>query len=103
MLFHRCGVVGLAYASDIGIGANLLALAWLLHYRKMVSLRDLAVGDELGKSALDRGSGRSHQPGSRKKRPAASLWHGQPRHRPAAARMISLNLGRRDAAGLVGY
>jgi len=39
VLFHRCGVVGLAYASDIGIGANLLALAWLLHYRKMVSLR----------------------------------------------------------------
>jgi putative peptidoglycan lipid II flippase len=50
-LFHRCGVVGLAYASDIGIGANLLALAWLLHYRKMVSLRTLR-WDELGKSAL---------------------------------------------------
>jgi putative peptidoglycan lipid II flippase len=50
-LFHRCGVVGLAYASDIGVGANLLALAWLLHYRKMVSLRTLR-WDELGKSAL---------------------------------------------------
>lgn len=50
-LFHRLGVVGLAYASDIGIGANLLALAWLLHYRKMVSLRTLR-WDELGKSAL---------------------------------------------------
>src|SRR6202030_315614 len=51
LLFHRYGVIGLAFASDIGIGANLLALAWLLHYRKMVSLRTLHWG-ELGKSAL---------------------------------------------------
>src|SRR5271170_4022762 len=50
-LFHRYGVVGLAFASDIGIGANLLALAWLLHYRKMVSLKTLR-WDELGKTAL---------------------------------------------------
>ncbi len=50
-LFHKCGVVGLAYASDIGIGANLLALAFLLHYRNLVSLRGLR-WDELGKSAL---------------------------------------------------
>jgi putative peptidoglycan lipid II flippase len=50
-LFHRCGVVGLAYASDLGIGANLLALAWLLHRRKMVSLAALR-WHELGKSAL---------------------------------------------------
>jgi putative peptidoglycan lipid II flippase len=51
LLFHKYGVVGLAFASDIGIGANLLALAWLLHYRKLVSLRTLH-WDELGKSAL---------------------------------------------------
>jgi len=51
LLFHRYGVVGLAFASDIGIGANLLALAWLLHYRKMVSLKTLR-WDELGKTAL---------------------------------------------------
>src|SRR6202162_777462 len=51
LLFHRYGVVGLAYASDIGIGANLLALALLLHYRKLVSLRTLR-WDELGKSTL---------------------------------------------------
>src|ERR1700720_2410363 len=50
-LYHRYGLVGLAFASDIGIGANLLALACLLHYRKMVSLGDLRWG-ELGKSAL---------------------------------------------------
>jgi putative peptidoglycan lipid II flippase len=51
LLFHKDGVVGLAYASDIGIGANLLALALLLHYRKMVSLKTLR-WDELGKSAV---------------------------------------------------
>jgi putative peptidoglycan lipid II flippase len=50
-LFHRFAVVGLAYASDIGIGANLLALAFLLHYRRLISLRGLR-WDELGKSAL---------------------------------------------------
>ena len=51
LLFHRYGVVGLAWASDIGIGANLLALALLLHHRKLVSLRTLR-WDEMGKSAL---------------------------------------------------
>jgi putative peptidoglycan lipid II flippase len=50
-LFHSYGVVGLAWASDIGIGANLFALAWLLHYRKMVSLGTLR-WDELGKCAV---------------------------------------------------
>jgi putative peptidoglycan lipid II flippase len=41
ILFHAFGVVGLAWASDIGIGLNLLALAGLLHYRKLVSLGEL--------------------------------------------------------------
>jgi putative peptidoglycan lipid II flippase len=41
MLFRSFGVVGLAFASDIGIAANLLALAWLLHYRKLVSLGEM--------------------------------------------------------------
>src|SRR5260370_9722056 len=50
-LFHSYGVIGPAYASDIGIGVNLLALAWLLHYRKMLSLRTLSWG-ELGKLAV---------------------------------------------------
>jgi putative peptidoglycan lipid II flippase len=44
-------VVGLAFASDIGIGANLLALAVLLHFRKLVSLGTMRWG-ELGKSAV---------------------------------------------------
>jgi putative peptidoglycan lipid II flippase len=51
LLFHRYGVVGLAFASDIGIGVNLLALALLLHFRKLVSLGTLR-WDELGKSAV---------------------------------------------------
>jgi putative peptidoglycan lipid II flippase len=51
LLFRKYGVVGLAWASDIGIAANLLALAFLLHYRKLVSLRTLR-WDELGKSGL---------------------------------------------------
>jgi putative peptidoglycan lipid II flippase len=50
-LFHTFSVVGLAWASDIGIGANLLALALLLHYKKLVPLSGLRWG-ELGKAAL---------------------------------------------------
>ena len=51
ILFHTFGVVGLAWASDIGIGINLLALAGLLHYRRLVSLAEMRWG-ELGKAAL---------------------------------------------------
>jgi putative peptidoglycan lipid II flippase len=51
VLFHTFGVVGLAWASDIGIGANLLVLAWLLHRKKFVPLNQLR-WMELGKSAL---------------------------------------------------
>jgi putative peptidoglycan lipid II flippase len=50
-LFHKFGVIGLAYASDIGIGANLLALAFLLHYKKLVPLGELRWG-ELGKAGV---------------------------------------------------
>ncbi|MGA1987544.1 MAG: murein biosynthesis integral membrane protein MurJ [Candidatus Sulfotelmatobacter sp.] len=51
ILFQTFGVVGLAWASDIGIGVNLLALAGLLHYRKLVSLGGLRWG-ELAKAAV---------------------------------------------------
>jgi len=44
-------VVGLAWASDIGIGANLVALVWLLHHKNLVPLGGLRWG-ELGKAAL---------------------------------------------------
>src|SRR6266568_3341674 len=50
-LFHTFGVVGLAWASDIGIGANLLALVWLLHHKNLVPMGGLRWG-ELGKAAL---------------------------------------------------
>jgi len=49
-LFRTFGVVGLAWASDIGIGANLVALACLLHRKRLVSLGELRWG-ELGKAA----------------------------------------------------
>ena len=51
MLFYKFGAVGLAWASDIGIGANLLALALLLHRRKLVRFGGLR-WKELGKAAL---------------------------------------------------
>jgi putative peptidoglycan lipid II flippase len=50
-LFHAFGVVGLAWASDIGIGVNLVALAILLHHRKLVPLEGLR-WRELGKAAF---------------------------------------------------
>jgi putative peptidoglycan lipid II flippase len=50
-LFRSFGVVGLAWASDIGIGLNLLALAGLLHLRNLVRLSGLPWG-ELGKALL---------------------------------------------------
>lgn len=51
ILFHTFGVVGLAWASDIGIGMNLVALAFLLHYRKLVSLGEMR-WRELGKATV---------------------------------------------------
>ncbi len=36
-LFHRIGVMGLAIASDCGIVVQTLALAWLLHSKRLVS------------------------------------------------------------------
>jgi putative peptidoglycan lipid II flippase len=51
ILFRAFGVVGLAWASDIGIGVNLMALAWLLHRKKLVPLGELRWG-ELGKAAI---------------------------------------------------
>lgn len=51
VLFHRFGVVGLAWASDLGIGTNLVAQAGLLHWKKLVRLEGLR-WDELGKSLV---------------------------------------------------
>ena len=49
--FYTFGVVGLAWASDIGIAINLFALAGLLHHRGLVSLAGLR-WKELGKAGL---------------------------------------------------
>ncbi len=50
-LFHTFGVIGLAWASDVGIGINLVALGWLLHHKKLVSLVEMR-WRELGKAAV---------------------------------------------------
>jgi putative peptidoglycan lipid II flippase len=44
-LFHRFGVDGLAFASDLGILAHTVALAVLLHRARLVSLRTLEWGE----------------------------------------------------------
>jgi putative peptidoglycan lipid II flippase len=50
-LYRTFSTVGLAIASDLGIIANTLALAILLHYRKLVPMNGLPWG-ELGKAGL---------------------------------------------------
>src|SRR5207245_1590312 len=50
-LFHGLSVVGLAIASDVGIVANTLGLAILVHRRKLVPISEMRWG-ELGKAAL---------------------------------------------------
>src|ERR1700693_2912073 len=49
--FHTLSVTGLAIASDVGIAANALAIALLLHIRGMVPLAGMN-WKELGKAAL---------------------------------------------------
>lgn len=50
-LFHIFSTVGLAIASDLGIAANTLALAILLHQRRLVPANELQWA-ELGKAAI---------------------------------------------------
>jgi putative peptidoglycan lipid II flippase len=50
-LLHKFSTVGLAVASDLGIAANCLAMALLLHRRKLVSFIQLQ-WKEIGKAAL---------------------------------------------------
>jgi len=51
LLFHTLSVTGLAIASDLGIAANAIVIAALLHIRGMVSFAGLN-WKELGKSAV---------------------------------------------------
>jgi putative peptidoglycan lipid II flippase len=48
-LYHALSAVGLVIASDIGIAANCLAIAFLLHHRKLVPAGGLEWG-EIGKA-----------------------------------------------------
>jgi putative peptidoglycan lipid II flippase len=50
ILFRAYSVMGLAIASDVGILMNTVAIAWLLHRRKVVRVPELP-GRELAKSA----------------------------------------------------
>jgi len=50
-LYHSLSTVGLAIASDLGIVANTVVIAILLHRRKLVLLSDMQWG-ELGKAAI---------------------------------------------------
>jgi putative peptidoglycan lipid II flippase len=50
-LYHAFAAVGLALASDLGIAANCLAMAILLHQRKLVPWSELQ-WKELGKAAI---------------------------------------------------
>jgi len=50
-LYHTFSTVGLAMASDLGIAANTVALAILLHRRKLVPTGELRWG-ELGKAGI---------------------------------------------------
>jgi len=50
-LYRALSTVGLAIASDVGIVANTLVLAWLLHQRGLIPAGELPWG-ELGKAAV---------------------------------------------------
>jgi putative peptidoglycan lipid II flippase len=50
-LYRAYGAMGLAVASDLGIGLQTLTIAWLLHKRRMVSLAGLDY-EELGRCLL---------------------------------------------------
>src|SRR5579863_3096313 len=54
ILFHTYSGVGLAFASDLGIVANTLVIAVLLHHRKLIPTDELTWA-ELGKAALTAG------------------------------------------------
>ena len=51
ILFHTRGTMGLAMASDIGIAANCLTIAFLVHQRKLALARELKWA-ELGKAGI---------------------------------------------------
>ncbi len=98
-LFHRFGVVGLAWASDVGIGINLLALAWLLHFKGLVRLGELRWG-ELGKSALTAVGAGAISFEVAKVIPLATSGHGSRKADLLQLALVSLTWAAATAAGL---
>jgi len=99
VLFHTFGVVGLAWASDIGIGVNLAALAGLLHYKKLVRLGELRWG-ELGKAAAVAAAAGAISFEVAKVVPLATSGHGSRAADVTQLALVSLTWLAAVAAGL---
>jgi len=97
--FHTFGVVGLAWASDIGIGMNLIALAGLLDYKKLVPLGGLR-WDELGKSAVTAVVAAAISFEVAKAVPLASAGHGSRVADVLQLALVSVTWAAAAAAGL---
>ncbi len=99
ILFHSFGVVGLAWASDVGIGMNLLALACLLHFRKLVPLNEMRWG-ELSKAALTAVAAGGISFEVAKIVPLAKVGHGSRLSDLAQLALVSLTWAAAVAMGL---
>ena len=98
-LFHTFGVVGLAWASDLGIGINLLVLAWLLHHKKLVSLVEMRWW-ELGKAAVTAAAAGAVSFEVAKVVPLATAGHGSRMEDVTQLVLVSVTWAAAVAAGL---
>ncbi|MGA8345990.1 MAG: hypothetical protein WB781_28940, partial [Candidatus Sulfotelmatobacter sp.] len=93
------GVVGLAWASDLGIGVNLLALACLLHYRRLVPLGEMRWA-EVGKAAAVAAVAGGISVEVAKVVPLATSGYGSRMADLAQLALVSVTWGAAVAAGL---
>jgi putative peptidoglycan lipid II flippase len=93
-LYHALSTVGLVIASDLGIAANTLAIAVLLHRRKLVPADELQ-WRELGKAAIT-----AVLAGLLSYRIASGIVYGSHRADVYALFLITLTWGAAVAAGL---
>jgi putative peptidoglycan lipid II flippase len=93
-LYHMLSTVGLAIASDLGIVANTLAIAVLLHRRKLVPMDELQWG-ELGKAFIT-----AVFAGLLSWRVASSIAYGSHRADAYALCLITLTWAAAVAVGL---
>jgi putative peptidoglycan lipid II flippase len=93
-LYHMLSTVGLAIASDLGIVANTLAIAVLLHRRKLVPMDELQWG-ELGKALIT-----AVFAGLLSWRVASSIAYGSHRADAYALCLITLTWAAAVAVGL---